>query len=248
LSLSPKGKFNGFNSTFSNSGEGFYKNELMESKLARKKAEEDAQLLANRIQLLQLEQDKAMKKVEETRKKAQEITSTRTRNTFQQKQKAEYQKEREEEDKKKFMQNKTNKEQTKMAIDQKRSQHHKNVKSDVDAMRQTHKNYFGQVVTNRNEDQMKNSHVVQKIKLSEIESQKKRQQIFDETKEKARKEYESRIKEEQLQKSKTDQMIAQLEQKEFALIQKLKNTQDLQRDASTTLEKAFTSPINVQQH
>jgi len=39
----------------------------------RKKAEEDAQLLANRIALLQLEEKRAMKKIDETRKKAKEI-------------------------------------------------------------------------------------------------------------------------------------------------------------------------------
>lgn len=53
---------------------------LLESKLQRKKAEEDAKLLANRIALLRLEEQKALKKVEETRKKAKEILELKQRN------------------------------------------------------------------------------------------------------------------------------------------------------------------------
>jgi len=48
--------------------------------MIRKKAEEDAQLLANRIALLQLEEKKAMKKIEETKKKAKEIIELKNRN------------------------------------------------------------------------------------------------------------------------------------------------------------------------
>ena len=42
----------------------------MESKGARKRAEEDAKLLANRIKLLKQEEQKAWKKIDETKKKA----------------------------------------------------------------------------------------------------------------------------------------------------------------------------------
>lgn len=61
----------------------------MESKVARKKAEEDAQLLANRIALLQAEERKAMKKIDETKKKAKEIMDLKIRNMQIQKEKEE---------------------------------------------------------------------------------------------------------------------------------------------------------------
>lgn len=41
------------------------------SKMARKKAEEDAKLLQTRIHLLKKEEQKAWKKIEETKKRAQ---------------------------------------------------------------------------------------------------------------------------------------------------------------------------------
>jgi len=57
--------------------------------MVRKKAEEDAQLLANRIALLQLEEKRAMKKIEETKKKAKEIMELKNRNLQQQREKEE---------------------------------------------------------------------------------------------------------------------------------------------------------------
>merc|ERR1712187_207903 len=47
---------------------------------SRKRAELDAQLLANRIALLKQEEEKAWKKIEETRKRAAEITDLRNQN------------------------------------------------------------------------------------------------------------------------------------------------------------------------
>ena len=51
-------------------GDSTFQLKLIESKNMRKKAEEEARLLANRIALLQVEEKKAMKKIEETKNKA----------------------------------------------------------------------------------------------------------------------------------------------------------------------------------
>jgi hypothetical protein len=53
---------------------------LLDAKNVRKKVEDDVQLLANRIALLEIEEKKANKKIEETRKKAQEIMGLKSRN------------------------------------------------------------------------------------------------------------------------------------------------------------------------
>jgi hypothetical protein len=47
--------------------------EILDAKLNRKRAESDLQLLANRIALLKLEEQKALSKVQETKSRAQEI-------------------------------------------------------------------------------------------------------------------------------------------------------------------------------
>lgn len=53
---------------------------LTEAKLERKKMEEDAKLLANRIALLESEEKKAQKKILETKKKAEDISNVKKRN------------------------------------------------------------------------------------------------------------------------------------------------------------------------
>ena len=50
---------------------------LLDAKNSRKKVEDDAKLLANRIALLENEEKKAKKKIEETRKRTQEILKLR---------------------------------------------------------------------------------------------------------------------------------------------------------------------------
>ena len=47
--------------------------QMLETKFSRKRAETDLQLLANRIALLKLEEQKALQKVQETKQRAEEI-------------------------------------------------------------------------------------------------------------------------------------------------------------------------------
>lgn len=48
-------------------------NDVLDAKISRKRAESDLQLLANRIALLKLEEQKALTKVNETKTRAHEI-------------------------------------------------------------------------------------------------------------------------------------------------------------------------------
>lgn len=53
---------------------------LVAAKIARKRAEEDYKLLSNRISLLKQEEQKAWKKIDETKKRARDIITQRQRN------------------------------------------------------------------------------------------------------------------------------------------------------------------------
>merc|ERR1711904_376902 len=55
-------------------------NRLLAAKRARKRAEGDYQLLQNRLVRLRLEEEKAQKKIQETKKRAQEILALKARN------------------------------------------------------------------------------------------------------------------------------------------------------------------------
>lgn len=50
---------------------------LSDQRVSRKRAQEDVKLLANRIALLKQEEQKAWKKIEETKKKANDIIGVR---------------------------------------------------------------------------------------------------------------------------------------------------------------------------
>ena len=50
---------------------------LVQTRMNKKKAADDAKLLANRIALLKLEEKKAWKKIEETKRKAEQVVVIR---------------------------------------------------------------------------------------------------------------------------------------------------------------------------
>ena len=60
---------------------------LADSRVGRKRAQEDVKLLANRIALLKAEEKKAWKKIEETKKKAAEVHEVKVRNSDKEKEK-----------------------------------------------------------------------------------------------------------------------------------------------------------------
>merc|ERR1712098_609178 len=64
------GEFNGINES----------SRKLAAKHARKRADDDAKLLSNRIALLKAEEQKAWKKIEETRNRAAQIMKLRQRN------------------------------------------------------------------------------------------------------------------------------------------------------------------------
>lgn len=220
--------------------DGTYRTQLLESKMIRKKAEEDAQLLANRIALLQLEEKKAMKKIDETKKKAKEIIELKNRNLQAQKEREQVRKQKEEEEIQKLIQNKSFKEQVKINQENNRNQLLRRLKDDVELMRKTKQDLKEQTLSQKDEDYMKNVEVVNSIKNKEREAQIKKQRQLEEVKQKARIEYENKINQELLLKEKTDDLIARLEQQEMELIQRLQNTQTLQKEAFDDLEKALS--------
>ena len=79
------------------SSEDEFKQKLLATKIERKRAEESAQALNNRVQLLEQEEKKVLKKIDETRKKAQEIMELKNRNLQAARDKEEKRKREEEE-------------------------------------------------------------------------------------------------------------------------------------------------------
>lgn len=83
-------------------------NALAEQRATKKRAQDDVKLLANRIALLKLEEKKAWKKIDETKKKAVEIMKVRQRNKETRTEKQIIQAQREQEDRERAHRNKLN--------------------------------------------------------------------------------------------------------------------------------------------
>ena len=71
---------------------------LVATRHGKKKAADDAKLLANRIALLKLEEKKAWKKIEETKRKADQVMKIRARNEEDRQRKDMIRKQREDEE------------------------------------------------------------------------------------------------------------------------------------------------------
>jgi hypothetical protein len=218
-----------------------YKTRLLESKQMRKKAEEDALLLANRIALLQVEEKKAIKKIEDTRKKAKEIMDLKARNAEQQRQKEELRRQREEDELRKMQNNKFQKQQSKDNYESNRSNLMMKLKNDVDEMRKTKKDTKTAFHSTKEDEWNKNLESVKAVRTQHQDLHEKKKKQMEETKTKARLEYEGKIKQELTIREQTEEKIARLERQEMELIQRLQNTQNMQKEAFDTLEKALGS-------
>ena len=91
---------------------------LVATRMNKKKAAEDAKLLANRIALLKLEEKKAWKKIEETKRKAEQVTKIRQRNEEDRMRKEALRMQREQEEEERLQLNTELRDQTRAAIAQ----------------------------------------------------------------------------------------------------------------------------------
>mmetsp|Transcript_6541 Transcript_6541/g.10509 ORF Transcript_6541/g.10509 Transcript_6541/m.10509 type:complete len:137 (-) Transcript_6541:473-883(-) len=89
---------------------------LVASRQNKKKAADDAKLLANRIALLKLEEKKAWKKIEETKKKAEQVMKIRERNEADRRRKDDLRRQRADEEAHRYQQNQAMKQATQHAI------------------------------------------------------------------------------------------------------------------------------------
>ena len=107
----------------------------MAAKIARKRAEEDMKLLNNRIGLLKQEEQKAWKKIDETKKRAMDIVTQRERNYENQLKKVERQKQRDEEEQMRQAYNKAEREDQVSKIAQTKHSQLNKVKTEVESFK-----------------------------------------------------------------------------------------------------------------
>jgi chemotaxis protein histidine kinase CheA len=209
------------------------------AKEARKRAELDAQLLANRIALLKQEEEKAWKKIAETQKKSAEVVNLRTHNENKFSQKEQFYKAKWESIRSAQSQNamerekaRANKEQMKSGLLAERQQNAITTKQQSQELLMKKKE---REANERQEKQERSDY----LKAKKLDGKRRLEEYRLQQIEKSRGDYEARHAQEQLLQSRTEMLVAKMEKEEMELIQRLQNTQAIQRNAYEELESAL---------
>ena len=249
LEVDPNEEFNNPDEEAKGNGDSMFKNDLeakdkrlMDAKAARKQVEKDADLLKNRIALLQMEERKARKKIEETKKRTNEVMILKDRNEQRYKQKV-FSMKRDNDEKVRLKQRND-------AIRKQRDDEQKKIKEALlISKKQEAKMAKLQKKQNdqRRKTQKKRVEQENKIKTDIIRQHHNIQKIKkDEMKRRVEKEsknyYDSKIDDEDQFRLTKENEVMELERIEMELIKKLQNTQQVQKEAYNELESALSKP------
>jgi len=212
---------------------------LTAAKESRKRVELDAQLLANRIALLKQEEEKAWKKIEETRKRAQEISDLRTQNTQKFAAKEQFYKDKWDSIKAAQRHNRQNRDRAKAVQEATRNGLMEARAANATKTKQQSQQFLTQKKEREAAERHANSERGNLIKQRKEEAKRKLEEDRLAQLEKFREDYEGRAAQEELLRSRTDALVAKMEKEEMELIQRLQNTQTVQRNAYEELEAAL---------
>ena len=209
------------------------------AKEARRKAEIDAQLLANRIALLKQEEERANRKIAETRKKAEEMIKARQRSEQREKQRQLIAIARAEEVQKNAAKAKTLREviQTKRAeVLTNLQQVKRNVAVETRAELQEHIDSNSGVI---GAERLKKQAMTQAVKQSRAVARRRVDREKMARLEYFKLDYAARVEQEETLKCQTEQLVASMEQQEQEMIARLQAKQQEQQAAMDNLEKVY---------
>lgn len=212
---------------------------MLSTKSNRRRAECDVQLLANRLAHLRAEELKARKKIDETKKRAKEIRNLKTENYKSQldKQRSKMLESGASSDEVRRIQ--LNRSQTTQKRREKLKQKQRERMVDVKRMKEIKKENLDRIQKIKEEEKARK----QKQKLLVKERERKLQEAKRARQRKLEeahfRRYLEKIQDEQSKMEDAERRIEQMEKEEMALIQRLRQTQDKQRNAYEDLETAL---------
>lgn len=128
---------------------------LRASRKARQKVDEDHGLLVNRIKLLKQEEEKARKKINETKKRAKDIVNTKKRNNEKQKMKREHVRRNEQEESKRAIQNEQMRSEIKKRIGETQNHISNKRRQEAEMLRQERKDQEEMIEMYKQQEQLK---------------------------------------------------------------------------------------------
>jgi len=214
---------------------------LTSAKEARKRAELDAQLLANRIALLKQEEEKAWKKIEETQKRAAEITNLRKANEDKFQAKENFYKEKWESIRAAQSNNRQTREMAKEKRELTRTADFEQKHHNAQRVKEESQRILVQKKGREQAEKQANAERSLYLKQRKDDAKRRLEEDRLAQLEKFREDYEARTAQEELLRARTDALVAKMEKEEMELIQRLQNTQTVQRNAYEELEQALQS-------
>ena len=216
---------------------------LSAAKLMRKKAEEDASMLANRSALLREEESRALKKIDETRKRAREIMEKKMKADQERRLKEEEKKAKDDELRSKAEHLRMLKEERKAAANSARESVLQRLKAQVQVVRESKAQCQELIEKENHETLLEKSRVTQKLKDEQHEAKRKRELEEYERQARFKAELAQRTQSELSKKQELDDQISSMEAEELELINRLQNTQMLHKTALQELEEAASRPL-----
>jgi len=218
---------------------------LSAAKQLRKKAEDDASVLANRIALLKEEEAKALKKIDETRKRAREIMERKLQAESERRQKEEERKAKDEESRIRSEHLRLIKEERKTAALTAREAVMQRLKTQVQTVRESKAQNQELIEKETNEVMLEKARITQRRKDEEHEARRRRELEEYERQARLKAELAQKTQSELAKKKELDDQISRMEAEELELNNKLQNTQLLHKTALQELEEAASRPLEA---
>jgi len=217
----------------------FGANRLLAAKRARKKAEDDHQLLQNRLHRLQVEEQRAASKIEETRKRAEEILALKARNVKARADKEASMRQSEEEVLNAQQRACEQRETRAMRVQAATSNVARKKREDVLTTRKERQEHELAIQKDREAQLAAAAQSKATIKAHEQQVQMASHKSRMMKTEKFAEEFDKKVKEEEALRLSTEEEVREMERHEAELIERLKSTQTSQRNAYEHLEEVL---------
>lgn len=202
---------------------------LSAMKNERKKAEQDAQLLENRLKLLHGEETKTVKKIEVTKKKTQEKMNFLKQAEENLKVKLALKEEKEREVEEKKVNNSKIKTELNLNLMLKREMKMKQIAEEAKLLKEQKKLNEEMLNYIKNEEMANNKTKAEYVKHQHVQLEEKKRAIELERKAKIRQDLEKKLMEELLLKEQAETKIVDLEQEEIDIMRKIRTTTQVHR-------------------
>jgi hypothetical protein len=197
---------------------------LVAMKKERKKAEQDASLLDNRLKLLKGEEDKTLKKIEVTRKKTHEKMTSLQKQEEYLRQKLEFKEQKERDVELKKEQNIKLKTEINLNTMMKREMKMKQIMEEASLLKAQKKNNEELLKYIKIEEMTNNKSRAEYIKNQQQMMEEKKRALELEKKNKIKNDLERKIFEEQRMKEDADNKLVNLEQEEIEIMKRIRTT------------------------